>query len=91
MGTNNSTSKALRNKAQTVFSTSESAVQNAQFNFLISEAQRNSAFVEQHFRTKLKRNLTSAMEISQRYANTAFFAILDRKRVNNMLKKADIF
>ena len=41
------------------------------------EAQRNSAIAERHFRTKLKRNPTSAIEISQHYANTAFFAILD--------------
>ena len=41
------------------------------------EAQRNSAIAERHFRTKLKRNLTSAIEISQHNANTAFFAILD--------------
>ena len=43
--------------------------------FLISEAQRNSAIAERHFRTKLKRNLTSAIEISQYNANTVFFAI----------------
>ena len=41
------------------------------------EAQRNSAIAEQHFRTKLKRNLTSAIEISHHNANTVFFAILD--------------
>ena len=33
----------------------------------------------------------TAIEISQHNANTAFFAILDRKRVNNLLKKADIY
>ena len=57
--------------------------------FLLSEAQRNfrnklcdsvegqrdSAIAEQYFRTKLKRNLTSAIEISQHIANSAFFAI----------------
>ena len=43
------------------------------------EAQRNSAITEQHFRTKLKRNLTSAIEISQHNANTTFFAVFDRK------------
>ena len=37
------------------------------------EAQRNSAIAEQYFRTKLKRNLTSAIEISQHNANTGFF------------------
>ena len=35
------------------------------------EAQRNSAIAE-HFCTKLKRNLTFAIEISQHNANTAF-------------------
>ena len=73
--------------------------------FLISEAQRNfpklffnsvevqqrnSAIAEWHFCTKLKCNLTSAIEILQHNANTAIFAILDRKRANNLLKKADI-
>ena len=48
--------------------------------FLIQvDAQRNSAIAERHFRTKLKRNLTSAIEISQHRANTALFAIFDRK------------
>ena len=55
------------------------------------EAQRNSAIAERHFRTKLKRNLTSAIEISQHNANTAFFAILDWKRVNTLLNKPDIY
>ena len=41
------------------------------------ETQRNSAIAERYFLIKLKRNLTSAIEISQRNANTAFFAILD--------------
>ena len=43
------------------------------------EMQRNSATAERHFRTKLKRNLTSAIEISQHIANTAVFAILTEK------------
>ena len=43
------------------------------------EAQRNSAIAERHFRTKLNRNLTSAIEILQHNANTAFFAILTEK------------
>ena len=55
------------------------------------EAQRNSAIAERHFRTKLKRNLTSAIEILQHTANTAIFAIFGRKRLNNLLKKADIY
>ena len=47
--------------------------------------------MERHFRTKLKRNLTSAIEISQHTANTAVFVIFDRKRVNNLQKTADIY
>ena len=39
------------------------------------EAQHNSAIAERHFRTKLKRNLTSAIEVLQHNGNTAFFAI----------------
>ena len=35
-------------------------------------------------------NLTFAIVISQRSANTAFFADLDRKRVHNLPKRADI-
>ena len=48
------------------------------------EAQRNSAVAERHFRSALKRNLTCAIEILQHNKNTAFFAILDRKNVNNL-------
>ena len=40
-------------------------------NYLI-QLKRN-AIAERYFRTKLKRNLTSAIEISQHSANTAFF------------------
>ena len=83
----------------------QNAAQNVQFNFLISEAQRNfrnelfnsveaqrnSAIAERHFRVKSRRNLTSAIEISQRNANTAFFEILGRKKANNWLKKADVY
>ena len=39
------------------------------------EAERNYAIAKRHFRTKLKRNLTSAIKILQHKANTAFFAI----------------
>ena len=39
---------------------------------LISEAKRNFAIAERHFHTEFKRNLTSAMEISQHNANIAF-------------------
>ena len=44
------------------------------------EAQRNFAIAERHYCAKLKRNLISAIEISQNNAHTAFFAIFDRKR-----------
>ena len=43
------------------------------------EAQRSYANAERYFRTKLKSNLTSAIEVSQHTANTAFFTIFDRK------------
>ena len=48
--------------------------------FLIQlKRKANSAIAERHFRTKLKLNLTSAIEISQHNANTVFFAIFGRK------------
>ena len=50
------------------------------------EAQRNSAIAERHFWTELKRNVSSAIEISQHNASIAFFAILYRKRVKDLLK-----
>ena len=59
--------------------------------FDLPEAQRNSAIVERHFRTKLKRNPTSAIEISQHNANAAFFCDFRQKKINNLLKKADIY
>ena len=37
------------------------------------EAQSSYAIAERYFRTKLKSNLTSAIEVSQHNANTAFF------------------
>ena len=91
MGTDNIISKAQRNKAQRCFQPVKAQRRMRDLIFLISEAQRNfrnelfdsveaqrnSAIAEQHFRTKLKRNLTSAIEISRHNANTAFSAILD--------------
>ena len=82
---------SYQKRSATIFLTSKSAVQNTQFNFLLSEtqrsfrnelfdsveAQRNSAIVEQHFHTKLKCNLTFAIETSQNNANTVFLAILN--------------
>ena len=93
MGTNNIISKAHRNKAQRSFHPVKAQRKLRNLFFLISEAQRNfrnelfdsvdaqrnSAIAERHFRTKLKRNLTSAIEISQHRTNTALFAIFDRK------------
>ena len=52
---------------------------------------KRTAIPERHFCTKLKRNLTSAIEISQNNANTALFAILGKKRVNNLLSKFGIY
>ena len=43
------------------------------------EVQRNSAIAERHFCTKLKRNLTSVIKISQHNQNTALFSILGKK------------
>ena len=91
MGTNNIISKAQRNKAQRSFQPAKAQrkmriliflLSEAQRNFRnelldLVEAQRNSAIAERYFRIKLKRNQTSAIEISQHNANTAFFAILD--------------
>ena len=90
VGTNNIISKTQRNKAQRSFQPVKAQRILRNLFFLISEAQHNfrnelfdsvdaqrhSAIAERHFRTKLKRNLTSAIEISQHSANTALF---DRK------------
>ena len=84
MGANNITSKAQRSfqpvKAQRKMRNLVFLISEVQPNFRNElfdsvEVQRNSAIAERHFRTKLKRNLTSAIEISQHNANTAFFAI----------------
>ena len=105
VGTNNIISKAQRNKAQRSVQPAKAQRKMRNLIFLLSEAQRNfrnelfdsveaqrnSAIAERYFRTKLKRNLTSAIEISQHNANTAFFAILDWKRVNNLLNKPKIY
>ena len=48
---------------------------------------RNGIFVP----IKLKCNLISVIEILHHNLDTAFFAILDRKRISNLLKKADIY
>ena len=91
MGPNNIISKALRNKAQRSFQPVKAQRKMPNLIFLLPEAQRNfrnelfdsveaqcnSAIAERYCRTKLKCNLTSATEISQHNANTAFFAILD--------------
>ena len=105
VGTNNIISKAQRNKAQRSFQPAKAQRKMRNLIFLLSEAQRNfrnelfnsveaqrnSAIAERYFRTKLKRNLTSAIEISQHNANTAFFAISDWKTVNNLLNKPEIY
>ena len=85
-------------QSATIFSTTKSnfifLIAEARCNFHNElfdsvEAQRNSGIEEWDFCTKSRRNPTSAIEILQR--NIAFFAILDRNRVNNLLKKADIY
>ena len=89
MGINNIISKAQRNKAQRSFQTVKAQRKMRNLIFLIFEAQRNfrnelydsvevqhnCAITERHLCTKLKRNLTSAIEISQHNANTAFFLV----------------
>ena len=86
VGTNNIIPKAQLSKAQRSFQPVKAQRKIRSFIFLTSEAQRNfrnelfrsveaqrnSAIAEQRFRTKLKRNLTSAIEISQHNANAAF-------------------
>ena len=88
VGTNNIISKAQRSfqpvkalrKLRNLFFLISEAQRNFRNELFDSvDAQRNSAIAERHFRTKLKRNLTSAIEISQHRANTALFAIFDRK------------
>ena len=82
VGINNIILKAQHKKRNLIFLITEAKPNFRKEFFDLVEAQRNSAIAEWHFRTKLKRNLTSAIEISQHNANTAFFAILDLKRVN---------
>ena len=86
VGTNNIISKAQQSfqpaKAQRKMLNLIFLLSEAQRNFRNElfdsvEAQRHSAIVERYFRTKLNRNLISAIKISQHNANTAFFAILD--------------
>ena len=86
MGRNNTISKAQHNKAKRSFQPVKAQLKMRNLIFVIFEtqrnfsnelfdlveAQRNSAIAERHFRSKLKRNLTSAIEISQHPAITAF-------------------
>ena len=57
--------------------------------FLIQLKRNAIPQLRKRFRINLKRNLTSANEISQHNANTAFFVILEKKSSN--LLKADIY
>ena len=77
VGTNNIISKAQRNKVRRSFQPVKAQRNFCNELFDSVEVQRNSAIAKRYFRTKLKCNLTSAIEISQHNANTAFFAILD--------------
>ena len=93
MGTNNIMSKAQSNKAQRSFQPVEAQRKMCNLIFLISEAQRNflyelfdsvethrnSAIAERYFRTKLKRNRTSAIEFHSTMQTLVFFAILNWK------------
>ena len=105
VGTNNITSNAQRNKAQRSFQQVKAQHKMRNLFFLIFKAQRNfrndlfdlvvvqrnSTIAKRHFCTKLKRNLTSAIEISKDNANTAYFAIFDRKRANNLLRRPTFY
>ena len=79
VGTSNIISKAQLNKAQQ--SSQQVKTQRKMHNliFAISETQCNF------------RNVLFDSVEAQSNANTAFFAILDWKRVNSSLKKADIY
>ena len=55
-----------------IFLTSEAQLNFRNELFRSVEAQRNSAIAKHRFRTKLKRNLIFAIEISQHNANTTF-------------------
>ena len=50
------------------------------------EAQRNSAIAERNFPLKLKRNLTSAIKISQHNANIPFFCNFGQKKTKYFAK-----
>ena len=94
VGTNNNISKAHRNETQRSFQPVKAYRKMRNLIFLISEAQRsfrnelfdsvkahwNSAIAERQFRTKLKWNLTSAVEISQHNSNTSFFCDFRQKK-----------
>ena len=49
---------------------------------------KHNTILERHFRTKLKRNLTFAIKISQ---HNVFCNFKVKKRVNNLLKKVEIY
>ena len=79
MGTNNIVPKAQHKRRNLIFLISEAQRNFRNKLFDSAEAQRNSAIAEWHFRTKLKRNLTSSFEISQHHANTVFFCNLEKE------------
>ena len=56
--------------------------------FYSFEAQRNSTIAEWHFRTKLKYNPTHNSNFTTQ-CNNRIVCNFDRKRANNLLKKAD--
>ena len=99
MDINNIVPEAQRIKAQLsnmrnfIFSISEKLHNFRNELFDLVKAQRNSAIAEWYFRTKLKCNLTSSIEILQHNSKTAFFCDFRQKKntVNNLLKKADIY
>ena len=108
MGTSNIILNAQRNKAQPSFQPVKAQRKMRNLIFLISEAhcnvrnklfdsvetQPNAANAERHFRSKLKRNLTSAIlafyHTMQKQCKKHIFCNLRQKKVNKLLKKADI-
>ena len=79
--------KAQRKKRNLIFFISEAQRNFRNKLFDSVEAQRNSAIAKLHFPTKLKRKLAFATKIPHHNANTEFFWIWDKKRVNNLLRK----
>ena len=91
VGTNNIILKAQRNKAQRSFQPVKAQCKMRNFILLTFEAQRNFRNCGTAFSYQVKAQPNFRNKISQHNANSAFFVILDRKKANNLPKKADIY